>query len=74
MLYRTENRLPLVTPYGTISTAESEIIASSSEEEMVLRMESKTLKGSAEFVLNQNCAVEKSAQLGRGGPLSSLGS
>lgn len=39
MLYRSEHRLPLMTPYESLYSIENEIISTSNKEKIVLRVE-----------------------------------
>lgn len=57
VLDHNETKLPLSTPYGTITFSDNDISAISDQEEFVLRVESKLLVDSVELITRQKCEL-----------------
>lgn len=55
---KKEYTLPLTTPFTKLSANSHSITATSDEEEIVIRIESRFLQASNELVINQNCELQ----------------
>ncbi|EYC40108.1 hypothetical protein Y032_0629g850 [Ancylostoma ceylanicum] len=56
--HNSEARLPFKTPYFRVELLGNQIMASSNDEEVVLRVQSRILQDSAALTQNQKCALQ----------------